>query len=272
MPKEGFHISLAENYLTSFPGNLPAAVRNQQLAFLIGALSPDIFFYDLPTFSQSRFGNALHSLMEREGIAPILNWLESDRSALSETCQAWALGFAGHFLADAIWHPVINSLSLSNEVCCGGKLSPLNCHRFLECEMEAYRLTRTGSAAGYVYFLDAFRRDRGRLDGIATCYRRFLQHASLSPVPLEKKILECYLRQNFLLRIFVSSLLGRQRDRLLAFGPTRYLGALVVPARPVLPPQFFRKFPEEQNPFSDRFVERWITSLSSLFSELPGRH
>ncbi len=243
--------------------------------FYIGAISPDIFFYDLPSFSLSPLGNALHDLMDREGISIVCDWIAQTSSPL-ESVRAgmvpWGFGFACHFLADAAWHPVINELSGSMDYCAGKRLSEIECHRLLESELEALWLAGSPTPRRYDELLEDFKRDRGLLLEIASYYRGFLEFAGVSsrarPAPadaevFERRIVKCFLWQNFLLRLFANRMLGRQRDRLLSFRPTRFLGALVTPVRPVLPALFSRTLPGDRNPFSDFFMEQAMTSLES---------
>jgi hypothetical protein len=271
MPKERFHLYLADELQNRCPDIPPineihsSPTHPRGLAFFIGALSPDIFYYDLPSFSLSPLGDALHDLMDREGISPIEEWI-------AQTCPPpgtarkrrilWALGFACHFLADAAWHPVINALSRSLGYCGEKKLCEIECHRLLESELEAHWLARSRAPQRYNELLKEFKRDRDRLFEIASSYRRFLEFAGLGAGVPKTRILRCYQSQNFLLRLFANGMLGRNRDPLLDFPLARYLGSLITPARPILPALFSPTFPEDQNPFSDFFMEQAITSVN----------
>ena len=280
MPKERFHLYLADELLNRCPGILPineihsAPTHPRDPAFLIGALSPDIFFYDLPSFSLSPMGDALHDLMDREGLSPIEEWIAQtcppSKTARQRTVL-WALGFACHFLADAVWHPVINALSKSMHYCGGKGLSEIECHRLLESELEAHWLARSRAPQRYHDLLKDFERDRDRLFEIASSYRRFLEFAGLSAGVRETRILRCYLSQNFLLRLFANRILGRKRDSLLNLPLASYLGSLITPARPVLPAQFSRTFPEDRDPFGDFFMEQALTSLNLQLRGLAQR-
>jgi len=158
MPKERFHIYLADEILSSWPGRaLPATVSDRP-AFHIGAVSPDIFYYDFPSFSLSPLGDALHNLLDREGTSIIGDWVQgntamerqgdgergfvsaSPRNLVPTSVSSWSLGFACHFLADAAWHPLIEDLSESMGYCAAKRLSKIECHRLLESEIEALRL------------------------------------------------------------------------------------------------------------------------------------
>lgn len=267
MPKERFHLLLTDLYRSR--NSIPRAdVCDQPHVVSIGAISPDIFFYDLPSFSLNSLGDSLHNLMARDGLDPILSWLGTHSP--TQTAKSWAVGFACHFLADAIWHPIIDDLSGSLESCKRNGLTTTDCHRFIESEMEGFWLPKIGEPGGYIDLLDSFRGDGEWLGGIASIYRRFLAYAGLE-TPSEGKILRCFLNQNFLLRLFANKVLARQRDCLLAMRPTRYFAALVTPARPVLP---FSHLPENHTVlklFSNEFMERELTSLFALLSDFEER-
>jgi hypothetical protein len=349
MPKERFHLYLANEVLSRCAASPPYEIHSEpadpkSLTFFIGAISPDIFFYDLPFFSLSPLGNALHDLMDREGISIIYDWIAQtsspsgnessfghrrargqERNTLLQVDDAgkilWGLGFASHFLVDAAWHPVIDELSRSRFRTAGRKepgagsgkqeafrlpllaasycSSEIECHRLLESELESFWLARSPAPEKYDDLLKEFRRDREWLSKIASHYRRFLEFAGLSPLaepapdsirghrdcadgrvgisPLkdakvfEKRIVKCFLLQNFLLRLFANRILGGQRDRLLSLSPSRFLGALVTPVRPTLPASFSRIFPEDRNPFSERFLEQSLAYLKLHFCRLAER-
>jgi hypothetical protein len=283
MPKERFHLYLADELLSRCAGSLPPyeihspPARSRSAAFFIGAVSPDIFFYDLPSFSLSSLGNALHDLMDREGISIISDWIAQTCSPLKtahESTVLWGLGFACHFLVDALWHPVINELSgsrLVRDYIGVTKLSVIECHRLLESELEALWLARSRAPERYDELLENFKRDRGLLLDVASCYRRFLEFTGLSAGVSERRIVKCCLWQNFLLRLFASRMLGSRRDLLLSLPPTRSLGALVTPVRPVLPALFSHALPEDRNPFSDYFMEQALTSSEARLCKLAKR-
>jgi hypothetical protein len=118
MPKERFHLYLADRVVHRCASSLSSGILRQcitgpeSLTFYIGSISPDIFFYDLPFFSLSPLGDALHDLMDRKGISIIFDWMVSNREkSLEAGGVLWGLGLASHFLADAAWHPVIEELS-----------------------------------------------------------------------------------------------------------------------------------------------------------------
>ncbi len=283
MPKERFHLYLADELLNRCAGSLPSnEIRSlptnlRAAEFSIGAISPDIFYYDLPSFELSPLGNALHDLIDREGISIISRWIAQNSSMLKTTHAStvlWGIGFASHFLTDALWHPVINELSgsrLVRDYIGIKRLSEIEGHRLLESELEALWLARSSTPQRYDELLRDFKRDRGRLVEIASFYRRFLEFVGLSAGVSERRIVKCCLCQNFLLRLFASRMLGGKRDHLLSLPPTRALGALVTPARPVLPALFSHDLPEDLNPFSDYFMEQALISLEADLCSLAKR-
>jgi hypothetical protein len=303
MPKERFHLYLADELLNRCAGSLPPdeirspPARSRSGAFFFGAISPDIFYYDWPSFSLSSMGNALHELMHRAGISIIYDWIaqtsspnrrtehgarrSEDRSPssvfrlpFSANTVLWGLGFACHFLVDALWHPVINELSgsrLVRDFMGVKRLSEIECHRLIESEHEALWLARSRTPARYDELLEDFKRDRDLFLEVASCYRGFFEFTGLSAGVSEKRIVKCCLWQNFLLRLFASRMLGRRRDLLLSLPPIRALGALVTPVRPVLPAFFSHALPQDRNPFSDYFMEQALTSLEAHLCALAKR-
>jgi hypothetical protein len=139
----------------------------------------------------------------------------------------------------------------------------------LESELEVLWLAGLPTPGKYGELLEEFKKDRELLLEVASYYLEFLEFSGISsragPVPAievsVRRIVRCFLWQNFLLRLFSSRILGRKRDRLLSFPPTRFLGVLVNPVRTVLPPLFSRSLPEDRNPFSAYFLEHALTSL-----------
>ena len=275
MPKERFHLFIADRYLKTFQRTIPSALHNQSSSFLLGALSPDIFYYDLPFLAETPLGDALHVLFDRDGIEPVRNWLTStfciQRSnnglRSSERRFAWGLGLACHVLTDALWHPDINEQSHHLEFCQNKHLSFLDCHRLIESEQEAFWLGQSEVSDRYTNILRGFRKNRDWLREMAFLYRQFLDSAGLKSPP-EEKIQKCYRDQNFLLRLFANKTLGRRRNIVLDFPPTRFIGALITPVRPFLPAVFSNKFSPQGNLFSAQFLEKAFTSLAAPLTEL----
>ena len=280
MPKERFHLYLADEFLKDCGSGLSPALASGRLAFFIGAVSPDIFFYDFPSFSLSALGDALHDLMVPERLSILVEWIVSrykysaepgnGRLSLSVSASAWTLGLTSHFLLDAAWHPVIDRLSVSTDYCAAKRLSAIECHRLIESELEALRLNGSSAHEKYAEVLRELRR-KSRLFEIAALYREMLEFACLRPVPSEKRIVSCFLSQNFFLRLFANATLGRIRDRMLNLPLMRYAGSLVSPARPILPAIFAKTLPPDRNPFSDYFMEQALTLLKVQLPGLAGR-
>ncbi|SPF51687.1 conserved hypothetical protein [Syntrophobacter sp. SbD1] len=303
MPKERLHLYLADKLLSGCAGSPPSQKIGRGLeasparppgvagdpkrsegpphqihgpdafSFYIGAISPDIFFYDFPFFSLSPMGDAMHGVLEREGISIIHNWI-ARTSSPSRREISWALGFACHFLADEAWHPLINELSGPGsrpDFFKGKKLSEIERHRLIESELEALWLAGSPGPQKYDRLLEAFSKGRDLLFEIASYYRGFLDFAGLGELSekvSDRQIVKCWLSQIFFLRLFANRVLGRQRDRLLSFMPTRSLGALVTPAHPNLPALFARDLPEDQNPLSDSFMRNALKSMGLQLCEL----
>ena len=280
MPKERFHLYVADEFLNNCGTSLLPATVPDRLSFFIGAVSPDIFFYDFPSCSLSPLGDALHDLMGQERLSIVGDWIDSrrryavapgkGRPALPESASAWALGLTCHFLTDAAWHPAIEQLSTSTDYCAAKRLSSLECHRLIESELEALRLAGSWARERYTGLLKDLGR-RERLFEIASLYRELLEFAGLGPVPADKKIVNCFLSQNFFLRLFANATLGSIRDRMLDLPLMRYVGSLVTPSRPILPPLFSISLPPDRNPFSDLFMELALTLLKVQLPALAKR-
>ncbi|MGC8490444.1 MAG: zinc dependent phospholipase C family protein [Syntrophobacteraceae bacterium] len=262
MPKERFHIYLADQ-LARLCETRPPVLADLP-AFFIGAVSPDIFYYDLPHFSLSPVGDWIHGLE----ISAICDWISDEFEKGNLEAGCWGLGFACHFLADAVWHPLIEQLSEAG-LGLAQNLSVLDSHRLLESEIEAFWFAKSsGTPISYSVRGD-FWGKRERLLEIASHYASFLEFAGGPRRRVsEKRIARCFLWQNFLLRLFANKTLGRRRDLLLAFPPTRSLGVLVAPSRPMLPDLLARSMPEQRNPFSDSFMNRALESVADEFCRI----
>ncbi len=276
MPKEIFHLFLADRCLKSGKINrqYDDLLHRWPLPFFLGAVSPDIFFYDLPSFGLNGLGDRLHDFVDRHGIDPVCEWLSADAKRLPPAAFAWGLGFASHVLADAAWHPTIDELSLSLDFCGRRKIAPLGCHRLLESEMEAYWMGGKDGAdgrAGYAALLKRFRGDGDLFGEIGSLYRLFLARSGLSPLPERARIRKCFRNQNFLLEVFENRVLGRLRDTLLAVRATLYPAVLVVPERPVLPSGPLRDIPAARNPFSEQFMRDGLVLLTSRLCDFAER-
>jgi hypothetical protein len=271
VPKERFHIYLADRLVKGCDTRPPKLFDLP--AFFIGAVSPDIFYYDLPFFSLPPLGDWIHRLIERDGISIIFDWIsEKTLEKANGEAICWGLGFACHFMVDATWHPLIDELSRAGLglVYSGAqKLSPIERHRLIESEIEAFWLAGTSEAQKSDYLRADFWGRRGRIFEIASHYLSFLEFAGApGRSALQRRISWCLLCQNFLLRLFANKTLARSRDLLLSFAPTRFLGALVVPVGPILPELFARATPEQRNPFSDSFMQQALATLKADFCGL----
>ncbi|MDR3567225.1 MAG: zinc dependent phospholipase C family protein [Syntrophobacteraceae bacterium] len=297
MPKERFHIYLAKRLAGECETGPP--IWFDRAAFLLGAVSPDIFYYDLPFFSLTPLGDRIHGIIERDGISIISEWISSGpisnepnskgpnskepnskepNKGANGAAISWGLGVASHFMADALWHPLIEDLSsggLSKIYGGARRLSPLERHRLIESEIEAFWLARNPEANKSDYLALDFGGKRGRILAAASHYLSFLEFAGLggqdlffSPrargaVVSKERISWCFSCQNFLLKLFSNRTLGGQRDLLLSIRATRFLGALVAPVHPVLPALFALETPEHLNPFSDFFMDRAVRALQT---------
>jgi hypothetical protein len=276
MPKERFHLCLADEFLKKHGKSLSYAFVSDRLSFLIGAVSPDIFYYDFPSFSLSPLGDALHNVMDLEGLSKIGDWIESrvgyerapERNA---TASAWAFGLTCHFLLDEVWHPAINELSVSTDYCAAKRLSFIECHRLIESELEALRLVESSRATEECAGLLRDLGKKERVFEIAWLYRELLGFVGLGQVPTAKRIAGCFLSQNFFLRLFANPTLGRLRNRMLDLPLMRYAGSLIVPSKPVLPSLFASALPPDLNPLSDVFMEQAITFLNVRLPVLAKR-
>ncbi len=281
MPKEGFHIYLADRLARECVVRRPILL--DMPAFLIGAISPDIFYYDLPFFSVSPLGDWFHSLIERDGVSIIYEWVSRrpfEKANAEEI--SWGLGVACHFMADALFHPLIEELSgegLGTVFSSARSLSPIDRHRLIESEIEAFWLESSPQGQKKNCLRSGFRGKRGRLLKIASYYLSLFEFAGgaspASPAPVFRpsriRISWCFLCQDLLLRLFANRTLGARRDKLLAFSPTRILGALVTPVRPVLPALFARAMDENRDPFSDSFMNGALSSLKADWCALLDR-
>ncbi len=274
MPKEGFHLFLADRHrdCRRSEGRPAGPVENEWPAFCLGAISPDIFFYDLPSFALGRLGDSLHELVEQKGLAPIEHWLQNYPGKIPPDVAAWGLGFASHVLADGIWHPAINDLSASLSFCRHSRLSSLDCHRLIECEMEAYWPPQEGKQTGwYVDFLKMVNEGGQLLARASRNYREFLSSAGLQPICGEARITRCYRNQNRMLRLFANPFLRKRRDSLMDVRAGRFLASLIIPDRAVLPSGYIPEIPPGRDPFSPEFQRKGIISLNSRLSDFAER-
>jgi hypothetical protein len=99
----------------------------------------------------------------------------------------------------------------------------------LESELEGYWLSRIGPADGYLPVLKQIAGKSKTRENCIRCFRMILMQLGLKEIPDEKKLGRCLFWQALLLYQFSLASWGRWRKLFLQFGPTRYLGALIVP-------------------------------------------
>lgn len=228
MPKERFHILLAEEAfrLIASPGRRDASTGQDHL---LASILPDMFFYDLPTFKLGSYGRSLHRFEGRGAVEFCLEWLRQDGDHLEMAQKHWMFGFAGHFLADGLLHPLINRNChrFGKDL----KLTSTACHHWLESELEAYWLAAIGPADGFLGLLAKLASQPEKVTAILGFLRRFLIRAGLSPMPSEAAMRRCLGWQARLLRLFAHPRWTRIRPWLMRFPPTQYFGVLLAPPK-----------------------------------------
>lgn len=234
MPKERFHMLLAEEAAAfqTTRGFSRTPVENHKDAYLLGAVSPDIFFYRLPTFSLSRYGGSIHRLQGEACMPAFKLWLNQD---IPGDLLAWCLGAASHFLADGLFHPVIQALcDPPSDFHSYAGLTPGQCHHWIESELEAYWLQKKGPPHRYLPLLRRIQADVQFTGRYIHHYRHFLAGKGFEPVPGRSAMRSCMNWQAFLLGQFSHPLWLRMKPLLLRMRISRSLGVLVVPSAPVL--------------------------------------
>ena len=238
MPKERFHLLLADQSLQILTalGNTSLLNEDQKVAFLLGAISPDALFYDLPSFRLSSLGTAFHQLEGRNCLAFLESIIKNPHVHLSPEATAWILGIASHFLVDGFWHPIIAKMNDPGTSCCRKfKLTETQCHHWWESELEAYWLARIGPADAFLPLLKHFARKNATRDNCLKGFRSVLMRMELDEVLDESRIERCLTWQALLLYQFSLPAWARWRNLLLRINATRLFGALIVPASPVIP-------------------------------------
>ncbi|MGV8073877.1 MAG: zinc dependent phospholipase C family protein [Syntrophobacteraceae bacterium] len=278
MPKERLHMLIAEeSFRASRSGSrsttrLPEAIRT---AFLFGAISPDIFFYDLPFCRLDAVGDALHRLEGEAGLLFFKGLIEEEKKNLPAVVEAWMLGMTCHFLTDGLWHPVIREFSSSTDGLCHDlKLSEKSCHQWLESELEAFWLARMGPRDAYIPLLRRFGRERELIRTCATYFRKIMVRLGIKPVPTEARIRRCFYWQNLSLRQFSRPVLMRRRSWLLAKKSGRFLGALVVPIKPGVPGLLSSEIAGNRVAeilCDEKFMAKTVKLLAGRSYELPVR-
>jgi hypothetical protein len=135
----------------------------------------------------------------------------------------------------------------------------------LESELEGYWLSRIGPPDGYLPVLKQITGRSKTLDNCIRCFRMILVQLRLKEIPDAKKLGRCLFWQALLLYQFSLASWGRWRKLFLEFGPTRYLGALIVPrgtSSTLL--EKFRSDPAEpfENPCHSEFMARSVITMA----------
>ena len=231
MPKERFHMLLAEQAMkTAFCASAGKVRVHDQTSFLLGAIMPDTFFYDIPRFTLSRLGRLIHRVQGSAGERICRRrWVRAaDRKDLSQA--AWLMGTMTHFIADGFWHGLVAYYSEPPfEPCRVYRLKPGTCHFWLEGQLEAQWIPLLGPGDGYRDFLKRIYRDLWRSHPAPRYYRSLIARILPKHVPSEKSIRRCLFWQGVLLDFFSDSRTDRLHDSLIQTRWGRYLGSLVVP-------------------------------------------
>ncbi|HOI94683.1 MAG TPA: zinc dependent phospholipase C family protein [Syntrophobacter fumaroxidans] len=276
MPKERYHLMIADRCFDAMRASrtLPVSLHAHRFAFRLGSISPDTLFYDLPFFFFSDTGRALHRFAARAPLGAFAARLDGRQTSLRNEGLAWVLGMASHFLADELYHPVINRLAHPERGFCPPKLSAGDCHHWVESEMEAARLSLSAPPDGYAAFLREATR-RSAVARISGFLHEFLKWSGAAPrAPGAGRIRYCLFWQASLLRVFAHAAAGRNKSLLMGHRATSYAGALIVPPLPVLPAVLERTGRAEPDLlafFSDEFFDSAVNLLSGRLSELAAR-
>lgn len=276
MPKERHHLLLADLTLRRMESRTDCSPVGDRwrTAFLLGSIAPDVLFYDLPLFRLSAVGHRLHGLMEPAHAGDLPERLRSlliERQDLPN--RPWLLGMAHHFMVDFRWHPLINGYSASRGTPCRNMgLDRRSCHHWLESELEAFWLNRSGPARGYTDFLRRLRGDKYFRGPMGSAYKRLLDVLGMEHAPSAAEITRCAYLQVFLMLEFVRPVWTRLKKELLRVRGTRSIGALVLPPHPS--PGASLLGPGEPRAFhllwETEFVEATVEAIATAFLSLPG--
>jgi hypothetical protein len=231
MPKERLHLLLADEVLRKLrcSGGLGAFSTQEHHAYFLGAIWPDHLFYDLPSFKTKGVGRALHVLENPEDFPVLERWIQR-QERLSDEVKAWVLGLSCHFLADSLWHPLINRLSRPPfGPCASLGLKPGDCHHYIESDLEVFWLDRRGPRDGYIPLLTALAGETLLVDRLIRSFRDLLKAMNIAPIPTAARLRRCLRWQNVLMRQFAHGRWSKKRRLLLRFRSTQPLGVLIVP-------------------------------------------
>lgn len=188
--------------------------QKSKLAYYLGAILPDAFFYDLPRFTLPFVGRFLHRYQGEAGFRLCKQLLKDNGTRLSTDLQAFVLGLTTHFLVDGFWHPYINQYSrLNARFGQTIKLSERSYHYWLESRLEEFWLPILGPEDEYNRILHSFQKDQERYGRYIRYYREFLTEAGCFKVPKEARIRRCLFWQTSMLRVVGYSRDARQRSR-----------------------------------------------------------
>ncbi len=276
MPKERLHLLLADLTLRRMESRTECSPADDRwrMAFLHGAIAPDVLFYDLPLFRLSAVGHRLHALMEPAHADdlpdPLRRFLINREGLLN---QPWLLGMAHHFMVDFRWHPIINGYStLRGTPCRNMGLNRRDCHHWLESELEAFWLDRSGPARGYTDFLRRLKVDRYFRELMGKTYEKVLALLRMEPAPTAAEITRCASLQVFLMLEFVRPAWMRLKKALLRARATRNIGALIIPPHPGIKADLLGS--GEPGAFhllwETEFVDATVEAIATAFLSLPG--
>ena len=111
MPGFITHLSFGEQSISFMESNDAKSIINRHMTvFNLGLQGPDIFFYHIPAyiFYKKNIGNVMH----RDRVMLFFDFLFDARNSFEDShsrriCDAYILGFIGHYSLDIVCHPYI---------------------------------------------------------------------------------------------------------------------------------------------------------------------
>ena len=110
MPGFITHLSFGEQSLSFIESSTKDLLQKHITSYGLGLQGPDIFFYHIPAylFYRQNIGNVMH----RHNVMLFFESLINARNAFEDThsrriCDAYILGFIGHYSLDIVCHPYI---------------------------------------------------------------------------------------------------------------------------------------------------------------------